>query len=138
MVAFRCYDPSTNGSGGIHVWYDAQTLEVRSAIDATLELMAVETALDGHPSFKPLRGKCLGLAGIKIDFAIKDNKNSKRVRQIHVRLLGPYDPPTKEFVLLTGFLKKGGSDYGPMCKQAHNRKRGVQRNDQKSKPCRFP
>jgi hypothetical protein len=138
MVAFCCYDPSTDGSGGIHLWYEALAPKIRSAIDATLELMAVETTLDEHPSFKPLRGKCRGLAEIKIDIEIKDSKNPKRTHKIHVRILGPHNPPTKEFLLLTGFLKRGGPDYGPMCKQAHNRTRGVQRNEQKSKICRFP
>jgi hypothetical protein len=138
MVAFRCYDPSTDGSGGIHLWYDAQIAEVRSAIDATLELMAHEAVLDEHPSYKPLRGKCGGLAEIKIDLAIRGAQNPKKIEKIHVRLLGPHNPPTREFVLLTGFLKKGGPDYGPACTQAHNRARGVERNSQRAKPCLFP
>jgi hypothetical protein len=135
MVAFRCYDASADGSGGIHLWYHAQIPEVRSAIDGTLENMGRETVLDERPDFKPLRGKCAGLAEIKIELAIK---RYKKIEKIHIRLLGPHDPPTTEFVLLSGFLKKGDPEYGPMCKQAHNRHRGVQRDARRTKPCLFP
>jgi hypothetical protein len=135
MVVFRCYDPSADGSGGIHLWYGAQAPEVRSAIDGTLELMAREAKLDGHPGFKPLRGKGRGLAEIKIDFAVKRDKKSE---QIHARILGPHNPPNTEFLLLVGFLKKGGPDYGPACHQAHKRNHGVKKNARKGKPCRFP
>src|ERR1700734_469755 len=98
MVAFRCYDPSANGTGGIHLWYRAQIPEVRSAIDGALEVMAHEKSLDGHIAFKPLRGRCSGLAEIKIDFPIK---RRKKTDHIHIRLLGPHNPPNVEFVLLT-------------------------------------
>src|SRR5262249_13524064 len=131
MVTFRCYDPSADGGGGIHLWYQQQVPEVRSAIDGALEVMALEARLDWHPNYKPLRGRCAGLAEIKIDFALDGE-------QIHVRLLGPHNPPTIEFLLLSGFLKKGGPEYGPMCRQAHNRNRGVIKNAGKGKPCRFP
>jgi hypothetical protein len=135
MVAFYCYDPSADGDGGIHIWYQAQVPAVRSAIDAALEVMSREDVLDEHPAFKPLRGKCSGLAEIKIDFAIKKGAKTEK---IHIRLLGPHAPPTAEFLLLTGFLKKGGPDYGPACHQAHNRNRGAQRDANRVKPCRFP
>jgi hypothetical protein len=142
MVAFYCYDPSDDGTGGIHIWYMEQLPAVRSAIDAALEVLSHEVTLDENPAFKPLRGKCSGLAEIKIDFPTP-NKNSnndkkKKSAQTHVRLLGPHEPPTVEFVLLTGFLKKGGPDYGPACHQAHNRHRGIQRDASRAKPCRFP
>src|SRR5580692_2593157 len=135
MVACACYDPSADGHGGIHIWYQAQLPAVRSAIDAALEVMSHEAVLDEHPAFKPLRGKCLGLVEVKIDFPLKQGK---RTEQIHVRLLGPHDPPTTDFLLLTGFLKKGGPDYGPACHQAHNRNRATQRDGNRAKPCRFP
>jgi hypothetical protein len=135
MVVFRCYDPSTDGKGGIHRWHDAQASAVRSAIDGALELMAREAKLDEHPGYKPLRGKGSGLAEIKIDFSVK---HGKKTEQIHVRLLGPHSPPVTEFILLTGFLKKGGPDYGPACHQAHNRNKGVMKDAGKAKPCRFP
>jgi hypothetical protein len=41
-------------------------------------------------------------------------------------------------VLLFGFRKRGGSDYGPACRSALNRKRGVKRNGQRARPCHFP
>jgi hypothetical protein len=41
-------------------------------------------------------------------------------------------------VLLYGFQKRGGPDYGPACHAALNRKRGVQRNGRRAQPCRFP
>jgi hypothetical protein len=148
MVVFRCYDPSSDGSGGIHWWYDRQiTPEVRSAIDSALELMSREAQLDGHPKFKPLRGKCSGLAEIKIDIPIERAENSdrrpKRKRrrertEINVRILGCNNAPNTHFTLLTGFIKKGGSDYGPACRQAHSRSKGVSKNAEKAKPCSFP
>jgi hypothetical protein len=148
MVAFRCYDPTTDGSGGIHRWYDRDiSPEARSAIDGALELMAREAKLDGHPSFKPLRGKCSGLAEIKIDVPsvgdgkqnrAKRRKKQKKKPELHIRLLGPNNPPNAEFILLTGFLKKGNTEYGPMGRQAHNRHRGVQRDERRAKDCLFP
>src|SRR5262245_9077047 len=133
MVVFRCYDPRSDGTGGIHRWYEREiSSEVRSAIDAVLELMSREAQLDGHPKFKSLRGKCSGLAEIKVDIPIKSakNKQSKKKRrrertEINVRILGPDNPPNSHFILLIGFIKRGGSDYGPACRQAHNRKEGV-------------
>jgi hypothetical protein len=133
MVAFWCYDPSGDQSGGVHRWYDEQFPKVRSEIDGALEVMQHERVLDdlGVKRFKRLRGKCAGLAEIKIDFKLGAEK-------INVRLLGPYEPPTTEFILLVGFLKKGGPDYGPACRTAHNRHRGVKRRARKKQPCRFP
>lgn len=153
MVAFRCYDPSDDGSGGIHRWYYRElSPEIQSEVDATFELLSTEMNLDGHPSFKPLRGKSgSGLAEIKIDVPIKKEKETekpKRTRkgkrkrrertEINVRILGPHNPPNTQFILLTGFIKLGDPQYGPMCKQAQGRKRGVEKNAAKAKPCRFP
>jgi hypothetical protein len=59
MVAFRCYDPSADGTGGIHIWYQAQLPAVRSAIDAALELMSGEAIL-GAPSIQAVAGQILG------------------------------------------------------------------------------
>jgi hypothetical protein len=153
MVAFRCYDPSDDGSGGIHSWYYREiSSDVRSAIDGALELMAREAKLDGHPSFKSLRlgRRCLGLAEIKIDLPVTSNEKSKsdhkksrkkkhnKKTEIHIRLLGPDNPPNVEFILLIGFLKTGNHQYGPMCKQAQNRKKRVTKDATRAKPCRFP
>lgn len=151
MVSFRCYDPSIDGSGGIHRWYYREiSPDIRSEVDATIELLSVEAKLDGHPNFKALRGKSgRGLAEIKIDIQIKKGnaqpkqrrrrKRKRRERtQINVRILGPDNPPNKSFILLTGFIKLGDSQYGPMCKQAHSRKRGVEKNAAKARSCRFP
>lgn len=158
MVAFRCYDPSIDGSGGIHRWYYREiSPDIRSEVDATIELLSVETKLDGHPNFKALRGKGgRGLAEIKIDIQIKkeneepkkQNRKSRRKgkrrrkrrerTQINVRILGPDSPPNRSFVLLTGFIKLGDSQYGPMCRQANTRKRGVEKNAAKARSCRFP
>jgi hypothetical protein len=152
MVTFRCYDPSADASGGIHRWYYREIPpNIQAEIDATLELLEVEPTLDGHPSFKPLRGKCLGLAEIKIDIPLekekgrpknKQRRKGKRKRrertEINVRILGPDRAPNIQFILLTGFIKLGDSQYGPMCKQAHSRKRGVEKNAAKAKSCSFP
>jgi hypothetical protein len=146
MVEFRCYDPSNNGTGGIHHWYHKEiTPEVRAGIDAALELMSKEKTLESHPSFKLLRGKCSGLAEIKIDIPIsgavpvkRKGKKGRKRTQINVRLLGPNNPPNTIFILLTGFIKIGGPDYGPACKQAHQRNEGVKKNANKIWTCHFP
>jgi hypothetical protein len=146
MVAFRCYDPSTDGSGGIHRWYGTEIgPEIRSAIDGALELMGQEVQLDGHPSFKALRGKCSGLAEIKIDIPvqptspIQKKKLKRRERiEINVRILGANEPPNTHFTLLVGFIKAGGPDYGPACLQAHRRHKGVRKNAGRARPCNFP
>jgi hypothetical protein len=150
MVAFRCYDPSADGTGGIHHWYYKEiSPEIQSEIDGALELMSLEAKLDeNHPSFKALRGKGLGLAEIKIDIPVLDDtptagkrkgKQKRRKKtEINVRLLGPNEPPNTCFILLTGFIKLGGSDYGPACRRAHQRRKGVKRNANKVRPCHFP
>jgi len=147
MVEFRCYDPTADGTGGIHRWYYKEiTPEIRASIDSALELMALEKNLDDHPNFKRLRGKCLGLAEIIIDIPIENNENDARTKRrknrnrgkINIRILGPDNPPNSQFMLLTGFVKRGGPDYGPACHQAHNRNKGVDKNANKALPCYFP
>jgi hypothetical protein len=41
-------------------------------------------------------------------------------------------------VLLYGFRKRGGPDYGPACRAALNRKRGVEHDGRRARRCRFP
>ena len=102
MVSFRCYDPSTDGNGGIHSWYNGLPPSYRAEVDAVLELLALENNLSEIPEVKALRGACEGLTEIKIDFALKEGKKE---RGIHLRILG-FDGPVKdEFTLLTGFEK---------------------------------
>jgi hypothetical protein len=128
MVAFRCYDPS-NARGGFHEWYDDLSPECRSAVDAILELGARDRTLEQSGLFKALRGKCLGLSEVLVDFAMNR-------KTIHIRILGFGRPD--DFVLLLGFRKRGGPDYGPACHAAHNRKKGVEHDRRRARPCRFP
>jgi len=132
MVAFRCYDLSTDQNGGIHSWYSGLPLAYQAEVDAALELLALEHSLDDIPEVKPLRGSCEGLTEIKIDFRLDE-------KEIHLRILGFHGPARDEFTLLTGFEKEGhDADYGHYCRSAHERKRGVIRDGRRAKPCRFP
>jgi hypothetical protein len=132
MVAFRCYDPSADGSRGVHAWYTQLSPEFRAEVDSAMELLSLEKTLVGHPEVKPLRGACEGLTEIKIDFALGSS-------EIHLRILGFDGPGKDEFSLLTGFQKaKNNAVYGVECTKAHERKEGVTRDGRRAPPCRFP
>jgi hypothetical protein len=135
MIAFRCYNPSGKPGRGFHSWYDGLSPEYRSAVDAELQLLQRDKTLEESHRFKALRGKCLGLTEILIDFLIDDDDPKKR-EEVHIRILGV--GTAEDFVLLVGFRKRGGSDYGPACNSAHNRKRGVEHDDRRARPCQFP
>lgn len=128
MISLLCYDPSKSGTGGIHAWYALQDGAVRAAIDATLELLALEKDWNHLPHVVALRGECEGLTEIKID--MEDGRL--------IRLLGFERPGKKEFILLYSFEKHGGHDYTPHCHSAHWRKKGVIRDFRRAKPCQFP
>jgi hypothetical protein len=132
MVTFRCYDPSSDGGGGIHGWYDGLCREFQAEIDAALEILALEDNLHGVAEIKPLRGACEGLTEICIDFEVGKT-------QVHIRILG-FDGPSRDgFTLLIGFEKsKHNAIYGPYCESAHQRKQGVMRDGRRSPPCGFP
>jgi hypothetical protein len=132
MVAFRCYDPSADGSGGIHVWYNGLQPSYQAEIDATLELLALERTLTAVDGVKALRGACEGLTEIIVDFEMDDTEK-------HIRVLGFDGPGRGGFTLLTGFEKaKDNSIYGFYCRQAHERKEGVMHDGRRAAPCRFP
>jgi hypothetical protein len=145
MVAFRCYNPSGTARRGFHVWYDGLSPEFRAAVDVELGLAQRDRSLEESGRFKPLRGRCVGLTEILIDFVseIDDDADAGAPRQrrrhrpqdLHIRILG-YGT-AGDFVLLLGFQKHGGSNYGPACRSAHNRKRGVERDGWRAQPCRF-
>lgn len=101
-----------------------------------LELAGRDKTLEESGRFKPLRGKCRGLTEILIDFEIDRDDHHASRKQVHIRILG--FGTADDFVLLFGFRKRGGSDYGPACRSALNRKRGVKRNGQRARPCHFP
>jgi len=135
MVAFRCYSPSGTKKRGFHVWYDGLSPDFRSVVDVELELASRDKTLEESGRFKALRGKCRGLTEILIDFEIEPDVGTKR-EEVHIRILG--FGTAEDFVLLFGFRKRGGPDYGPACRSAHNRKRGVKRDGRRARPCRFP
>jgi hypothetical protein len=132
MISFRCYDPSSDRSAGIHGWYSGLPPAFCAEIDAVLELLALEDNLNGVPDVKPLRGACAGLTEIKIDFMLEG-------KAIHLRILGFDGPAKNEFTLLAGF-EKGSHNavYGHYCRSAHERMCGVMRDGRKAKPCGFP
>jgi hypothetical protein len=133
MVAFRCYDPSTDGGGGIHGWYDGLRPDFRAQIDAALEMLALEDDLDDIEEVKAMRGACKGLTEIVIDFYVEKTK-------VCIRILGFPGPDGGDFTLLTGFerSKDTAATYGFYCPQAHQRKEGVMRDGKRAPPCRFP
>jgi hypothetical protein len=128
-ILFLCYDPSKSQGGGIHSWYDQQDGTVRAAIDATLELLALERNWSDLPHFKELRGACEGLSEIRIV-----NLEDGRL----IRILGFEGPGKREYTLLFPFEKPGGFDYTPHCHSAHWRKQGVIRDSSRAAPCQFP
>src|SRR6266852_4655747 len=131
MISFRCYDPSADGSGGIHAWYSQLSPEFRAEIDSAMELLALEDSLGDIPEVKSLRGACEGLTEIKLDFASGD-------AEIHLRILGFDGPNKSEFTLLTGFQKENNNAvYGVECAKAHERKSGVIRDGRRAPPCGF-
>jgi len=134
MVAFRCYNPSDIERRGFHAWYDGLSPDFRAAVDVELRLAERDRSLEESGRFKSLRGRCRGLTEILVDFVI-DRDDATRSEEIHLRILG--FGTANDFVLLLGFRKRGGSDYGPACRSAHNRKRGVERNGRRARPCRF-
>lgn len=132
MVAFRCYDPSSAGGGGIYGWYGSLSPELQAEVDAALEILALENDLDGIANVKPLRGACKGLTEIKINSRIGE-------KPVHIRILEFKGPSRNEFTLLTGFEKsKGNAVYGPHCRSAQDRKDGVIRDGKRAPPCGFP
>jgi hypothetical protein len=128
MVAFRCYESKTVG---VDRWLATQRPEIRAEVDGALELLQPESSLRGLPAVKPLRGKCKGLTEIKIDFSLGD-------AEIHIRILGYEGPGRSEFTLVWPFAKRGGADYGPACRSAQQRKRGIERYGKNVRPCTFP
>ena len=121
MVAFWCYNL---GVVGIDRWYDGLPTDVRAEVDAALELIQATTIEDAEDAedLKPLRGRCGGLTEVKIEFVLNG-------QQYHLRILGVYGPGRSDFTLLWPFFKHGGPDYGPACRSANTRKRGLEKHD---------
>jgi hypothetical protein len=113
-------------------------------VDAALEIREREKALDNEHYFKALRAKGEGLIEVLIDFELENDdprarkqpKTTKRTKeQVHIRILG-YGSAS-DFVLLYGFRKFGGPDYGPACHAAFSRKAGVEKDGRRARPCQF-
>jgi hypothetical protein len=135
MVAFRCYNP-TGATAERCAWRTPLPPEFDSEVDASLELLGRDTTLEESRQFKDLIGKCRGLTEILIDFELDPDEDRKKPEQVHIRILG--FGTADDFVLLYGFRKRGGPDYGPACHSALNRKQGVERDGGRARPCRFP
>jgi hypothetical protein len=131
MVAFRCYDPSDDGTGGIHRWYNQLPDAIQGEIDAVLEAMQLETSLASHPLTDVMRGACRGLTRITI-------KAVHLGEEIHIRILGFDGPERRQFTLLRGFEKLADADYGKACWAALRQKEGVERDGVRAPPCQFP
>jgi hypothetical protein len=133
MPRLRCYDPSGDGGGGIHGWYDGLSPVFRAQVDTVLELLALEDDLDAVPEVKAMRGACVGLTEIEINFYAAQQK-------VSLRILGFVGPDRGDFTLLTGFerSKDTAATYGFHCPQAQQRKEGVMGDGKRAPPCRFP
>jgi hypothetical protein len=150
MVAFRCY--SGAGAGGRHddAWRAAIPAEFNGEVDAELELLQQHRTLEDNQYFKPLHGRCAGLMEVRIEFELElDDPRSQHERMRHrkgrsrperpkiiIRILG--FGSADDFVLLYGFRKYGEPDYGPACHSALNRKRRVEHDERRARPCQFP
>jgi hypothetical protein len=148
MVAFRCYSPSGSDAHE-DAWRAALPPEFNSEVDVALEVLQRHRTLDDERYFKALRGSCQGLTEIRIDFELepddprsqaektKPRKGKRRQKpKIVIRILG--FGTAENFVLLYGFRKRGDSEYGPACRSARNRQEGVNRDERRAIPCRFP
>lgn len=134
MITFLCYDPSADGTGGIHEWYFGLPAKYRAEVDSALELLSLEDNLLGQPEVKELRGACEGLTEIKIDFTTPNNEDEP----VHLRILG-CGRNKREFILLFGFEKiRQNAEYGAACRSAHQRRWGVAKDGRRARPCRFP
>jgi hypothetical protein len=133
MIAFRCYDPSTGGSGGIHAWHNHDlTPAFQAHVDTALEDLALEDDLESAPNVKPLWGACEGLTEVQIDFGLKG-------KVIHIRILGFEWPWRRVFTMLKGFQRAPHNiSYGPHCRSAQTFKDKVIHDGQRAKRCKFP
>ena len=147
MVAFRCYAAGgIGGEGHRDAWRAALPPEFYGDVDGQLELLQQHQSLEDRRYFKELRGKCTGLTEIRIEFELEpddvrvrhertDPRRRKRPKVV-IRILG--FGSAGGFVLLYAFRKRGEPDYGPACHAALNRKNGVDRDEQRARPCVFP
>jgi hypothetical protein len=136
MVAFRCYNPTAPKDEALDAWRAALPPEFNSAVDAEMALIARDQSLEESGRFKALRGRCLGLTQIMIDFVLDADETRNKPEEVHIRILG--FGTARDFVLLYGFRKRGDRDYGRACHAALNRKRGVERDGRRAQPCGFP
>jgi hypothetical protein len=149
MVAFRCYSGFSVGGQHEEAWRAALPPEFNAEVDAELELLQYHRTLEDKRHFKALHGRCAGLTEVRIEFELeRDDPRSQNERtqrrkgrrpkrpKVAIRILG--FGTAVDFVLLYGFRKLGGPDYGPACHAALNRKTGVERDGGRARPCRFP
>lgn len=132
MIEFLCYDPSSNGSGGIHTWYRGLSPSFQAQVDSALEDLALERDINSTPAIEALHGACEGLFELKIDFGPPRG-------EVHIRILAFEWPKRRTLTLLVGFQKTAQQvSYGPPCRSARGHKDGVVKDGQRAKPCRFP
>jgi hypothetical protein len=138
MIRFECYDPSSDGSSGIHAWYLGLVPTFKAQMDAALEDLALERDLDSAELVETLHGACEGLLEVKIDFVLR-RKEGRRKENIHIRILGFEWPERRTLTLRRGFQKTPADiSYGPHCRAALGYREGVMKDGRRSLPCRFP
>jgi hypothetical protein len=138
--SFFCYDPSPNEREGFHAWYDSLSAAIQAEVDRALDILSRERNWT-DPSYKDLEGACDGLGEIRIDVPLNAGArrtSGSRGKLCCLRILGFANAGRKEFNLLVGFEKRIGSEYSIECPKAQNRKRGVQRDENRAPPCEFP
>ena len=132
MLAFECYDPSSDGTGGFHAWYASLSAVFQAQVDTALEDLALERNVSSAKIIESLHGACAGLLEIKIDFGPdEDHLTSLRILC--------FERSRRTLTLLVGFEKTPTAiSYGPHCRSALERKNGVTRDGRRAKPCQFP
>jgi hypothetical protein len=147
MVDFRCYNPS-GGIGQREAWRVPIPPEFDADVDVAMRIRERERTLDDERYFKELQGRkpCRGLTEVLIDIILEPGDPRARNRpkglakrqkreKVTIRILG--FGSEDDFVLLYGFRKFGGPNYGPACHSALNRKAGVEKDGQRARPCTF-
>jgi hypothetical protein len=147
MAAFRCYNPADAGGDAREAWRMPIPSAFDADVDAAMEIREQERTLEDKRYFKSLRGRCEGLTEVLIDITLESDDPRRTQKQqkvkikrsprekVAIRVLG--FGSAENFVLLYGFRKYGGPDYGPACHSALNRRLGVDRDDRRARPCSF-
>jgi hypothetical protein len=133
LWTFRCYlsareAESLKGVDEIQAWYDSSGPQIQAKFLTRLRFLA-QTPRSGwkREPFDVLHGDCAGLGEIRF-FA----------NNVQHRVLGFFSPGNVFTMLLCATEKNNKFEPKNACKIALARKKEVESDDQRSRPCRFP